>query len=191
MFQLSSLTTDNLIEIIGIIATIATIIVSFVVAKNAVKSALFEQKAENSLKRIDVLPDILNDFINSNKALIIYSYVSPNKIKHDEAAQAFNASLPKLQNTLLMYGSKEAIKIFYELISQLRAVSTGKRDIKIADLFSLLILLCSQIRYDLTNEKIDFEYYFGLLSPEMIEHKEDVFISAREYISKFKLSVEM
>lgn len=191
MFQLSPLTTDNLIEIIGIIGTIITIITSVIVAKNALKNTLLEQKTENSLKRIDALPDILNDFINSNRALIIYSYVIRNEAKHKEASQAFDAALPKLQNTLLMYGSIESVKVFYELISQLRMAVGEKKDIKIADLFSLLLLLCSQIRYDLTNEKIGLDYYFYLLAPEMKEHKEEVFASARGYSSKLKLSVEI
>lgn len=190
MFELSPITTENLIDFLGIAGTLITIIVSIHIAKTSLKNVFLQQKAENSLKRIDELPLLLNQFIDSTKALVIYTYVIPNETKRQEASQAFDETLPQLQRILLMYGSTFSIKVFIELKSLLVAAANGK-NIQLADLFALLILLCAQIRQDLTSDPIGFNSFLDLFAPEMINQKEDIFISAKEYISKFGLTIEL
>lgn len=190
MFEFSPITTENLIDLLGIAGTAITIIVSIHVAKTSLENVFLQQKAENSLRRIDELPLLLNQFIDSTKALVIYTYVTQNETKRKEASQAFDETLPQLQRILLMYGSPASIKVFLELKQQLVATANGG-NMKLADLFALMLLLCAQIRQDLTNEPICLNYFLDLLAPEMINHKEDVYISAKRFISDFGLLIEL
>lgn len=186
MFELQPLTTENTINLIGVICTILTIVFSISSAKKSLQEAIYQQKNENSLKKIDTLPKLLNAFIDSIISLVIYTYVMPDENKKKEASENFDNTLPEMQSILVMYGSGEALKIFYELKMLLINAANGVNT-KLADIFSLVILLCAQIRHDLTNESVKLKYFFDLLIPQMNDHQEDVYISAKYYIEQLEL----
>ncbi len=187
MFELHPLTTEDTINLIGIICTVWTIAFSISTAKKSLQEAIYQQKNENSLKNIDTLPKYLNAFINSIISLIIYTYVTPDKDKHQEASQNFDNTLPEIQSVLIMYGSDEALKIFYELKMLLMNTAQGAVT-KITDIFSLAVLLCAQIRYDLTGESVKLKYFVDLLLPKMNEGQEEIYTSAKQYIEQLQLS---
>lgn len=186
MFELSAIKTADLINIIGIICTIITIILSIHSAKTALKNALEQKQKENSLKRIDELPYLVECFINSIKGMIIYFYVEKDAKKHEQASTLFNSTLPRLQHILIMYGSKKEINLFLELKKMLTLVVEGE-DASIADVFALLMLLTAQIRQELTGDSIELKNFIELLIPELHHHLQNIYISAESYISKFEL----
>ena len=90
-----------MIDLLGALGTIIAIIASVYIAKSSLENVLVQQKAENSLKRIDELPKLLNDFIDSTKSLVICAYVTHDKDKQKEASKNFDSTLPQLQRILL------------------------------------------------------------------------------------------
>ena len=80
MFNLKPLSTDNLIDIIGILATI----ISIYLAQRTAKNAFLALKTENRLKKIDELPSTLNDFMEAFRKELYYEYIEPDEIEKKE-----------------------------------------------------------------------------------------------------------
>ena len=180
--------------------TFLTVFISIRLAGATLKNALIEQKTENTLKRIDTLPDILMNFIESNTELIVCwieeqnnagNQNNQNKIRRKKASEKYDASLKDLEKILLMYGSKEAVKLLHELVTLMRSIVNDRKTLALSYLYSLLVLLCAQIRHDLTGVDIDFIYYYDLLVPQMTDGEKGVYNFAQQYIEKFNLPLKI
>lgn len=189
MFDLKALTTENLIECIGVLVTLGTIIGSLFIARKSLRDALAQQKTENALKNIDALPEMLNDFINTIISLLVCTFVNPDETKKQEVSAKFDEIFDKLQYILLMYGSITSIRVFKELKTILMKAANGGTVVT-ADIFALAILLCVQVRHDLMNEDISLRYFVELIMARIPNQKDEVYESCNKYISTFKMNIK-
>lgn len=183
MLDLITITTDNMLDFVMIIVTL----IGILAAKNSITKTIAEQKNENRLKNVDELPSLIFNFVKSISEMIFYYNVEGDSEKHKAARDKFNHTLPKLRDILLMYGSKESVKVFHEITVQLPLLGSEKESMEIADLYALLLLLYTTVRYDLNNERIDFEILFDLLIKEARYHKQSIKGAINKYKKILKL----
>lgn len=190
MFELQPLTTENIIDCVGILCTIITIVLSIKGAKKTLKEAILQQKEENSLKRIDEIPSLLDKNLNSIITLTQRSFGGNDKYTRKEAANEYDKNYFEMRKILIAYGSKESIKIFCELRRLLYLVKDNNelRKSDLIEIYAIMVLLYVQIRYDLNEEFIELNYFVELLLPGL-EKEDEIYDSIKKYADKFGVNI--
>ena len=192
MFNLSKITTQDLIQSVGILLTLVVIGVSISQFSKNVSNSISQAKKQTALEQTSELPLQVSEFcINaSNVATVIV--LTENGIDIDAAIEAeFKASkekqdelLPIIKNNILAYGSNDALQLFIEFEKGISNSDKNQIDINV---YYLLPLLLSQVKMDVTGEVVDPMNFLNSLMPQFKEHN----TRAKEYINELIIDLNL
>ncbi len=188
--NLTKITTDNLIAIIGTLLALITIGVSiFQISKN-INDSIIVAKRQMALDQTSKLPLEVAQFCTSSSNVAARIFMGSDTL--DNASRtAFEQSKIKqdklqvqIKEQILAYGSNDAIKIFDRFENFLKNTINGRINIEV---YYLLPLLMAQVKADVTGEMINPIILFHLLMPQFKNHDD----KAIQYINKMIADLEL
>lgn len=144
---------NNLLEmskiIIPSIITIIGFVINILITQNSIKKEVIKKKTDITLAKLEDAPfeilELLDKILNKSKPEIVVK------------------DFKKLTSKIFSYGNKDAIKIVSTMQQHNYSMnlnnSNNTKDYKVMCYY---ILLCCQIKYDLTNIEVGPEYWFKL-----------------------------
>gem|GEM_PF-1460241 len=190
VMNLTKITTDNLIAIIGTLLTVITIGVSVFQFSKDINQSVVEAKQKMALDQTSQLPLEVAQFCTSSSNVAVGIFLGPDTLD-DESRTEFELLRTqqvelqvKIKERIIAYGSDDAIKIFSRFEDIVRNPVGGQIDIEV---YYLLPLLMAQVKADVTGEMINPITFFHLLMPQFINHDD----KAIQYINKTIADLEL
>ena len=163
--------------IVPALVSIAGFAISY---KSLSTSFMAEIKKQKFELQIDKMSDIPYDVLNLLNDIIS----EPNDSELNLALKKFNEIL----NSVYAYGSFEAVKIISELQSKNYEINKNMGNEKFKfEVFSLYILLASQVKRDLTGTTISPDYWFRMKLNDYNEHKPAIKLACNSVVKKLEL----
>ena len=183
MFNLEAISTGNLIDIAGVVLTLSAIIISVRQFAKSVNNSILEAKKQMAIEQTSALPLQVTQFCSCASDVAVgivmgLNYLDENlKSEYMESRQKQDKLLPEIKERIFAYGSRDAIKIFMRFESIILNPINNEFSI---DAYYLLPLLITQVKMDVTGEKINPLWFFNSLMPQFEKHND----KAKEYINK-------
>lgn len=194
MFNLTKVTTDNIIEIIGIILTIITITISIWQVGKTINHSLVEARQQMALEQTGELPLQVAEFCSaaSNVATGIVlgqdQMTDEQKEEFNNSKQRQNKLQPMIKNRIYAYGSNDAIKIYTQFE---KTISNPNGNQISVDAYYILPLLLAQVKMDVTGETVNPLIFFNSLMPQFKEHSDKAKAYINEMIDELKLDNDL
>lgn len=169
--QQNSMSLEMFKVLVPSIITIIGFLINILITKNSIKEEVVKKKTDIALEKLSDVPfEILEllDNILAKKAI-------------DYTLQSFK----KLTSKIFSYGSEDAIKIV-SAMQQHNYISLGK-NINDYKVMCYYILLCCQIKYDLTGIEICPGYWFKLKINDYKKKYKDINDANNEIVSELNL----
>lgn len=182
MFELQKITTSNLIEITGVLLTICAIVISIWQFGKSVNHSIIEGRQQMALEKTSELPLQVSEFCAnaSNVAAGIFvgqdNLTSEQKLEYDNSKKREDELLPIIKNSIMAYGSNDAIKIFTHFESYINNPKVQQISV---EAYYIIPLLLAQVKMDVTGEVINPLIFLNSLMPQFKEHND----KAKEYIN--------
>ena len=173
--DLTKITTDNLIAIIGTVLTVMTIGLSVFQFSRSINHSIMKAKRQMAIEQTSQLPLYVAQFCTSSSNVAAGIILGENtlnaasrtdfnhsKIKQDELQV-------KIKEQIIAYGSNDAIKIFDRFEYFIRNPINDRININV---YYLLPLLMTQVKADVTGEMINPIILLHLLMPQFKNHDE-------------------
>lgn len=167
--NLTKITTDNLIDIIGTILVIITIGISIFQFFENIKHSIVEAKQRMALDQTSQLPLNVAQFCTSSSNVAAGIFLGPNTLDDVSRAEFEQSKIKqdelqlKIKEQIIAYGTNDAIKILDRFETLVRSPINGLITIEV---YYLLPLLMTQVKADVTGEVINPITLFHLLMPQ-------------------------
>lgn len=183
MIDLSKLTTDNLIQIVGVILTLIVIGVSINQFGKTISHSLVEAKQKTALEQTSELPLLVAELCSSASDVAAGITLGEDNLTKgqlldfEKSKKVQNEILPLIKNNILSYGSNDAIKIFIKFDE---AIFNSNDEGISVEAYYILPLLLTQIKMDVIGEVVDPLVFFKSFMPQFKNHTD----KAGEHINK-------